>query len=198
MVNLRWQIVHDEWEKDGSIRGNVREEEAYFPLPLVDELENNGYYYFALCAVGDNIQYTDGPYGLSDVFHFTGEAASPLSIPTNLAWRIIEGEESREYYATWDLEPYTDTDMFYVYVYGENENCIMSTCKIKADLMERRLAGKVPGAYIHAEFLSSDDSFRFAVQALTSRPNEYSSSPAVYPCPTSEEYFSPWYFNSLD
>lgn len=191
-------LVNDEWEKGDYARGNVREEEVWFPLPLADELEGNGYYYFAVCASGDGVQYADSPYVLSEAFHFTGEDAPPLPIPEKLAWRIIEGDESREYFATWDLEPYADTDMFYVYVYDENGNNVMATYKRKSDLIERQLAGKIPGAYVNAEFMSSDESFRFAVQALTSRPNEYSSSPAVYPCPTSEEFFSPWYSNSLD
>lgn len=183
-------LEKDTWIKDGDARGNVAEDDDFFPLPLADELEGNGYYYFAVCSAGDQIQYTDSPYALSDAFHFTGEDAPPLPTPTNLAWRIVEGADSREFYATWDLEPYADEDMFYIFVYDSEGNDIMSTYKYKSGLLER----KFNGAYIRPEFITADDSFRFAVQALTSRPNEYHSSPAVYPYP-SEEYLSPWYSN---
>lgn len=48
------------------------------------------------------------------------------------------------------------------------------------------------GISVPAEFLiaGSDKAYRFTVQAISSRPNEYSSSPMPDPAP--EEYYSPW------
>lgn len=49
------------------------------------------------------------------------------------------------------------------------------------------------GIVIRAEFLqNTGGAYRFTVQALTSRPNEYRSSPMPDPIP--EEYYSPWYY----
>ncbi len=52
-----------------------------------------------------------------------------------------------------------------------------------------------PGVKIRPEFVSEPgESYRFAVQVHSSRPNEYKSSPAVEPCPD-EAYLSPWLRN---
>lgn len=188
-------LANDEWGKDGDARGNVSEDDAFFPIPLADELWDNGYYYFAVCASGDGVQYADSPYVLSDVFQYTGESAPRLPAPTELSWRITEADESRRFYATFDMEPYEDQDMFYIFVYDSKGNYVMSSYWHKADILER----EIPGIPIKAEFIAVlDESFRFAVQVLTSRPNEYRSSPAVSPYPPSDAYFSPWFNNSAN
>lgn len=188
-------LANDEWGKDGDARGNVSRDDEFFPIPLADELWDNGYYYFAVCASGDGVQYADSPYVLSDVFQYTGESAPRLPAPTDLSWRITEGDESRRFYATFDMEPYEDQDMFYIFVYDSKGDYVMSTYWHKSDILER----EIPGIPIKAEFISVlDESFRFAVQVLTSRPNEYRSSPAVSPYPPSDAYFSPWFNNSAN
>lgn len=186
-------LENDEWGKEGDARGSLNPNYEFFPIPLSDELWDNGYYYFAVCAVGDGIQYTDSPYVISDVFQFTGASAPRLPTPTDLAWQIKEGENSREFYATFDIEPYEDNDMFYLFIYDSQGNYVMSSYQYKTNLLAR----EIHGFRIKPEFiLAKDESFRFAVQVLTSRPNEYRSSPAVYPYPDSEEYLSPWFQNS--
>lgn len=64
----------------------------------------------------------------------------------------------------------------------------MNNIWTKADIMEAGYGG----INVRREFLAeADGKFRFTVQALTSRPNEYQSSPM--PDPATEEYFSPWF-----
>lgn len=116
-------------------------------------------------------------------------------MPTDLAWKIVEEEKDgiseRTYWATWgNIDEYMDSDNFDVCVYDQDGNYVMNNIWTKEEILERGNGG----IKIRKEFLSDrDGSYRFTVQALTSRPNEYNSSPMPDPVP--EEYFSPWYSN---
>ncbi len=156
---------------------------------ITTELEKNGFYYFAVSALGDEIQYTDSPYVISDAFEYTGESAPPLPAPTDLAWRLYEVDGKRQYYATWsNLDDYEDKDSFMVIFYDQTGAYVTDNIWTK-ETIEKFGYG---GIYIRTEFLEfgPDKSYRFTVQAFSSRPNEYSASPM--PDPPTEEYFSPW------
>lgn len=156
---------------------------------VVTALQENGFYYFTVSAVGDNTRYTDSPCAVSDVFSYTGESAPPLPAPEGLAWRLVEKDDTRHYYATWsNLNDYEDDDAFNVTFYDETGAYVMNNIWSMHDI---RKAG-YGGIKISASFLvhKPGSKYRFTVQALSSRPNEYSSSPMPDPAP--EEYFSPW------
>lgn len=121
---------------------------------------------------------------------YTGESAPPLPAPTGLAWRMFETDQGRQYYATWEnMDDYVDTDSFDVTVYDKSGQYVMNNIWTK----ERVLSIGYSGIRIRPEFLTElGNSYRFTVQAQTSRPNEYSSSPMPDPIP--EELFSPWYY----
>lgn len=156
---------------------------------IVTALTENGFYYFTVSAVGDGIQYADSPYAVSDAFEYTGEDAPPLPTPEGLAWRLVEGNEGRFYYATWtNLDDYVDDDSINVTFYDETGAYVMNnTWQMRAVLQDGH-----GGIYIRPQFLTSKpgSKYRFTVQAYSSRPNEYSSSPMPDPVP--EEYYSPW------
>ena len=179
----------DMWEREGDMRGNLLNEDGTFDVPFSDELWENGFYYFEVCAAGDGIYYTDSPYVMSDAFEYTGEAAPPLPTPTGLKWKMVEGDEERLYFATWsNFDDYEDLDSFNVSVYDKSGEYVMNNILTKEQIMDRWQYG---GMRIRREFLSDvDGEYRFTVQAYTSRPNEYKSSPMPDPVP--EEYFSPW------
>ena len=127
---------------------------------------------------------------MSDAFEYTGADAPMLPAPEGLAWKLFETDKGRQYYATWsNLEDYEDRDSFDVTVYDKDGNYVMNNIWTKAYVVERAKSGII----VSGEFLSDlDGAYRFTVQALTSRPNEYKSSPMPNPVP--EEYFSPWYY----
>lgn len=182
----------DAWEYADEMGGNIYHEEPYFPMNLAACLEKNGFYWFAVSAIGDGIHYADSPYVLSDAFEYTGESAPMLPVPTGLAWRTEmpeEGSTRWHYYATWDnLDDYAETDSFNVSLYDGAGNLIFNNIWTKEKI---RREGYI-GIRILPEFMNkADEKYRFTVQALTSRPNEYRSSPMPDPVP--EEYFSPVY-----
>lgn len=180
------------WYKEGDMGSNMQEDE-FFEMNFTSFLQENGFYYFAVAASGDGIHYTDSPYVISDAFEYTGESAPYLPAPTGLTWRMFESEEGkgRIFYAAWsNLEDYEDRDSFNVTVYDKSGNYVMNNIWTKEYIMERGY----DGIQIRREFLTeADGAYRFTVQALTSRPNEYQSS--LLPDPVPEEYFSPWYYN---
>lgn len=170
----------------GGYKGRLHE---YIDWSLVTELDKNGFYYFTLSAVGDGVMYTDSLWVVSDCFAYTGESAPALPLPTGLAWKLYEEDNSRSYFAVWDnLEDYADKDSFNVTVYDQSGNYVTNNVWHKSMIEER---GK-GGIFIRAEYLTSgpDCAYRFTVQAYSSRPNEYGSSPMPDPVP--EEYYSPW------
>lgn len=178
------------WVSEQLVRagGSFRNTEV-IDYSIANELEKNGFYYFAVSALGDGIQYTDSPYVISDAFEYTGEAAPPLPAPTDLAWRLYEVDGKRQYYATWsNLDDYEDKDSFMVIFYDQTGAYVTDNIWTK-ETIEKFGYG---GIYIRTEFLEfgPDKSYRFTVQAFSSRPNEYSASPM--PDPPTEEYFSPW------
>lgn len=176
-------------DREDTMRGNIGNDEI-FDTPLSTEFQKNGFYYFAVCAVGDGVNYSDSPYVLSDAFEFTGEDAPPLPAPTGLAWRIKEGEEEREYYTTWsNFDDYADKDFFDVYIYDKNGEYVMNTIKSKEEIVEKGYCG----IRIRPEFVTEvDGAYRFTIRAYSSRPNEYKAS--ILPEPVTEEYYSPWYY----
>lgn len=181
----------DEWGREGTIRGNLGEQ-AFFDYSFSEEFWDNGFYYFAVRASGDGVTYADSPYELSDAFSYTGEDAPELPAPEGLYWATRDTDEARLYFGCiTNLEDYGDNDWFDVYVYDASGEYIMNNCLSKKFIMERGW----PGVKIKPEFVSEPgESYRFAVQVISSRPNEYKSSPAVEPCPD-EAYLSPWLRN---
>lgn len=184
-------LEKDAWDLENSMRGNgmIDEETGTYRVNMAPYLEENGYYYFTVSADGDDIHYTDSPYVLSDVFLYSGEFAPELPAPTGLRWRMFETDSSREYYADWNnLDDYADTDSFRITVYDQDGNVVTRNIWTKEYIIYRG----DHGIKIQKEYLSDfDNKYRFTVEVLTSRPNEYRSFLLDDPVP--EEYFSPWY-----
>lgn len=182
----------EDWIMYGDM-GSDTVDRPEFSMNLEQFFEGNGFYFFAVASVGDEISYTDSPYVISDAFVYTGEDAPMLPAPTGLQWRIQESPEENKwlFYATWsNLDDYEDTDRFVVSVYDKDNNHVMNNIWTKASIVEKGMSGIL----IRREFLAErGGAYRFTVQALTSRPNEFRSSPM--PDPPTEEYFSPWYYN---
>ncbi|MDE7247987.1 MAG: protein kinase, partial [Lachnospiraceae bacterium] len=182
------------WCAEGDMRGDNAPREWY-EMNFSQFFEENGFYYVAVAAAGDGIVYTDSPYVVSDVFEYTGADAPMLPAPTDLSWKIVEeeadGVSERTYWATWgNIDEYVDSDSFDVCVYDQDGNYVMNNIWRKDWILE---VGN-GGIRIRKEFLSDrNGSYRFTVQALTSRPNDFKNSPMPEPVP--EEYFSPWYSN---
>lgn len=191
-------LEKDIWEREGMMRGNVawtrdykmseKGEEKLFCMSFSDEFWDNGFYYFAVRASGDGITYADSPFVLSDAFEFTGKDAPRLPVPEGLNWIAKETDEARWYFggfANWD--DYADKDTIDVYVYNGDGEYVMNTMAHKCFLIDNEW----PGVRIRQEFVGEPgESYRFALQVHTSRPNEYRSSPVVNPCPE-EAYLSP-------
>lgn len=159
------------------------------PYSLVAFLKKNGFYYFMVSAIGDGVHYTDSPYAMSDVFEYTGESAPPLPTPEGLAWRLVEENNTRYYYATWsNLDDYGNYDVFNVTFYDQAGDYVMNNTWTMEQIRDRGYGGiSIPAQFLVSE---PDSAYRFTVQVYSSRPNEYSSSPMPDPIP--EEYFSPW------
>lgn len=180
----------DECIYENSILTNTTNE--FMEFAFATKFEGNGYYYFDVCAEGDGTSYANSSYVMSDAFEYTGESAPPLPSPTELAWRLVQPiDDTRLYYATWsNLDDYEDDDHFNVVVVDKDDNYVMNNIWSKKRIME----DGYDGVKIRPEFLSeSEGPYRFAVQALSSRPNEYSSS--FLPEIMTDEYFSPWFNN---
>lgn len=183
-----------EWGEEGDMRGSIGNE-PFFDLNLSCEFWDNGYYYFAVCAVGDGITYADSPYVLSDAFEYKGEDAPRLPAPKDLTWIMREDVEtdSRLYFASFsNWDEYDEKDFFEVFVYDENGEYIMSNIVSKENMLEKDW----PGIRIRGEFVNEPGkSYRFAIQITSSHPNEFRASPEVYPWPVEETYLSPWLRN---
>lgn len=178
----------DDLYHEGTWRVN-RKNYDVIPYSLVVFLKQNGFYYYMVSAIGDNVHYTDSPYAMSDVFEYTGESAPPLPAPEGLAWRLVEENNTRYYYATWsNLDEYEDEDIFNVTFYDQAGAYVMNNTWSMEQIRNRGYGG----ISIPAQFLVSEQgsAYRFTVQVYSSRPNEYSPSPMPDPVP--EEYFSPW------
>lgn len=178
------------WRHDGFARSGWEEKQnlPQYEQNLATQLWENGYYYFAVSAVGDTVNYADSPYVMSDAFHFTGEDAPLLPTPTGLEWKVIE-DEGQQHFATWsNLDDYADTDSFNARVYNQEGIQVMNNIWSKADILSIGHGG----IWFEKEiFEEAGSKYRFTVQVQTSRPNEFKSSPMPNPVP--EEYFSPWY-----
>lgn len=175
---------------EGRMGSNWQRDQTSIPyeLNVAKDFQENGYYYFAVAADGDGVQYSDSPYVLSDAFAYTGEDAPPLPTPTGLAWNLLDGGEA--HFATWsNLDEYVDTDSFEVRIYNEAGARVATNIWPKSDVIDTGYGGIW---FDPSVFEGSGKSFRFTVQAQTSRPNEYRSS--LLPDPVPEEYFSPWYY----
>lgn len=180
-------MERDEWSSEGTMRGNVADQ-TFFNVSFTEELGENGFYYFAVRASGDGVTYADSSYALSDVFSYTGKDAPSLPAPKGLYWISRETDDQRLYFASlsnWD--DYEDKDMFNACVYDENGEYIMNNILSKEFMFDKGW----PGVKIRQEFVGEPGkTYRFAIQVLSSRPNEYKSTPAVEPCPE-EAYLSP-------
>lgn len=185
-------LDNDEWDLEGNMRGNgiINKTTNMCTVNIGYRLLENGYYYFAVSAAGDGVNYEDSPYVISDAFEYTGEDAPMLPAPTGLEWKMVETEKGREYYASWsNLDDYEDADSFNVWVYDQDGNYIMNNIWTKESIM----SVGYDGIRVRKEFLSNlDGAYRFTVEAYSSRPNEYRSYLMSDPVP--EENFSPWYY----
>lgn len=183
----------DMWDLEAGVRGNgmIDSATSTCSVNISSKLTENGFYYFAVSANGDGVDYADSPYVLSDTyFEYTGESAPTLPAPTGLEWKIFETDEGRQYYATWsNLEDYADADSFNVTVYDKDGNYVMNNIWTKESVVSVGLNG----IRVRREFLTDlDGAYRFTVEVYTSRPNEYKSYLISDPVP--EECYSPWYY----
>lgn len=176
---------------ESNMISNTQKDNLYYEMNLAEYFEENGYYYFTVSAVGDGVHYTDSDYAVSDIFEYTGESAPELPVPTGLAWKMEMLDQSgRVYYATWsNIDDYEDKDSFNICVYDQDGNYVMNNIWTKEYVVEQGFGG----IKVRPEFLTkAGGAYRFTVQVLTSRVNEYKSSPMPDPIP--EEYFSPWFY----
>ena len=182
----------DKWDLEGDMRGNgaINPETSTYELNIATDLWENGFYYFAVSADGDGVNYSSSPYVISDAFEYTGEDAPMLPAPTGLEWKMFETDKGRQYYATWsNLDDYEDTDSFNVCVYDKDGNYVMNNIWTKKGIM----SVGYNGIRVNREFLTDlDGAYRFTVEAYSSRPNEYKSYLMSDPVP--EECYSPWYY----
>lgn len=176
---------------EGVMQGNGGKDSNFptYQTSVTSNMWENGFYYFAVSAVGDGIGFSDSPYVMSDAFEYTGESAPSLPTPTGLAWEVINGVEGREHYAVWsNLDGYADQDTFNVRVY-DKFGALISNNKWTKEFINSIGHG---GVWFPPEiFAEAGGAYRFTVQVETSRPNEYKSSPMPHPVP--EGYFSPWF-----
>lgn len=169
--------------------GSINHELSTYEVNLADALQENGFYFFAVCAAGDELHYLDSSFAMSDAFHFIGENAPPLPQPQGLEWKHLQADGGEEQlYAAWDnLDAYAEKDSFRVHVYDQKGSRVATNIWTKAAILNRQYGGIL----IPLSRLAAGGSYRFTVQALTSRPNQYASS--LLPSPTPEELFSPWF-----
>ena len=181
----------DEWDMESSMRGNSMIDEATstYLVNMASDLWEDGFYYFAVSADGDGIHYASSPYVISDAFEYKGASAAQLPAPTQLQWKMFETDKGREYFATWsNLDDYDDADSFNVTVYDKDGNYVMNNIWTKELIMSIGHGG----IRVNKEYLADlENTYRFTVEAYTSRSNEYKSF--LMPDPVPEEYFSPWY-----
>ncbi len=112
-----------------------------------------------------------------------------LPTPEGLYWTMKQIGEEKYYFAAisnWD--DYEEEDNFDAYVYNEDGEYVMNN----TIEMEFMIENGWPGVRIRPELVNEPGkSYRFAIQVLSSRPNEYRSSLPAEPCPK-EAYLSPW------
>lgn len=174
--------------REGRMGGNWQRDQTSAPyeLNVGKEFQENGFYYFTVAADGDGVRFSDSSYVLSDAFEYTGEDAPRLPTPTTPTWNLIDGDEA--HFACWsNLDDYADTDSFEVRVYNQSGSRVATNIWPKKDILNSGYGG----VWLRPETFEEPDKYRFTVQAQTSRPNEFRSSPMPDPVP--EEYFSPWY-----
>ncbi len=158
-------------------------------VSLVQNLEQNGYYYFTVRAMGDGIKYADSPYAVSDVFEYTGENAPPMPAPEGLYWNVgVSSNGGKSYYAAFtNLDDYKDEDTFSVRFYDESGNMIAKNEWSKREINMRGNSGIW---FDDGRYATSGGTYRFAIEVYTSRPNEYSS--LIFDGTVPEEAYSPW------
>jgi hypothetical protein len=179
-------------DSDFIMRGNMYGSNgvigSLYDVNLSGNLQGNGFYYFTVSAEGDGVNYTNSPFAVSDAFAYTGESAPFLPTPAGLRWETVKQPNGTQYYAAWgNLGDYVDADSFDVLVYNQSGDLVGINIWTKEDVMKLGRGG----IWIAPSVLNeAGGRFRFTVQCLTSRPNEYRSSPMPDPVP--EEYYSPW------
>lgn len=169
---------------------NYIEETSTFQVSVSKNFQKNGYYFFAVSAKGDGVQYADSPYAISDLFAYTGEDAPSLPDPAGLEWKILDTDSGRaDCYAVWgNLDAYEDADRFQVRVYNASGEFVGNNIWSKANILSIGQGG----VWIDPKMLTKEGSpYRFTIQVYSSRPNKFQST--NMPDPVPEEYFSPWY-----
>lgn len=181
---------HDVCYMQSGMGGNSfrNEDLSMYSVSLAQNLMQNGYYYFAVWAMGDGVTYADSPYSVSDVFEYTGENAPTMPAPEGLHWNTLSLKTDYAYYAAWsNLDDYEDDDTFSVSFYDESGNVIAKNVWSKLEIVKRD--GK--GVWFDKEsYAQPGGAYRFAVEVYTSRPNEYRS--LIFDGTVPEEVYSPW------
>ena len=183
---------NDPWLRSGSMAGNGGRDSnfAVYDMNFSSFLEENGFYYFSVCAAGDGTVYADSPYAVSDAFLYTGADAPLLPAPEDLAWQVHSTDLGTAYYAVWgNLEDYGDQDSFNVHVFDDTGTFVVNNIWTK----QKILSVGHGGIQLAAPRFSPEEgrAYRFAVEVSSSRPNEYRSVLLSSPIP--ESSFSPWY-----
>ena len=183
---------NDPWLRSGSMAGNGGRDSnfAVYDMNFSSFLEENGFYYFSVCAAGDGTVYADSPYAVSDAFLYTGADAPLLPAPEDLAWQVHSTDLGTAYYAVWgNLEDYGDQDSFNVHVFDDTGTFVVNNIWTK----QKILSVGHGGIQLAAPRFSPEEgrAYRFAVEVSSSRPNEYRSVLLSLPIP--ESSFSSWY-----
>lgn len=168
--------------------GMVDEETGECRLNLTEWLQENGVYYFTVSAKGDGITYENSEYVQSDSFVYTGENAPFLPVAQNPHWKLIHVNGEVDYFAVWDnLDAYAEEDKFRVTIYDEDGNQAGREQWSK-EYIEQIGEG---GIYYYPDMIpEGTGNYRFVVDVLSSRPNEYSS--LIWKEPIEESAYSPW------
>lgn len=179
------------WIMRGNMWGTFPSIGSLYAVNIAKELQGNGFYYFTVSAEGDGVNYLNSPFVVSDAFEYTGESAPRLPNPAGLTWKSFEEPDGVHYFAICDnLDDYAATDSLNVEVYNQSGDYIGRNIGEKEKMMSYR-GGEVMGIQITDNILmEAGGSYRFIIQAVTSRANEYRSS--LLPDPIPEEYYSPW------
>lgn len=182
--SYRWKLyrvdapVATPTDLQGAIAGSTistNNESSTFKYNFSSRFGDSGYYYFAVAAMGDGLNYTQSPFVFSDAFHYTRPNKS-LPVPENLEWKLHDGI----YHATWsNLDDYIDTDSFRADCYNADGVHLGSNTWTKAYMIEKG----APGIQLSQKFTAADDTYYFTLRAESSRPNEYSSSATSAPSP---------------
>ncbi|MCI8624194.1 MAG: hypothetical protein HFG26_11120 [Provencibacterium sp.] len=160
----------DEHMVSSLIIGGASYNGAVSKYNLAGNFNEEGYYYVAVRALGDGVDYADSPFALSDAFYYTAPSEK-LKTPAGLKWSFRE--EDGYYYATCEnlfTEDYISTDSFDAVCYDEAGEVIDWCTKTRAELEEKGLPG-LP--LIKPDGDLPDGNYYFTLQALSSRISQF-------------------------